>query len=191
MKIRIGAWCAAVVLASAGCAHVGRTAPEVTDTRLLAVKSYEFGQSREALRTVEDLVREVIDAPRERARLAAELASLLDDPDTTLAAKDFVCRQLWLIGTPAEVPSVEPLLYDPATADMARYALERIPGSRVDRALVEALSKTSGTVQAGLINTLAARGARTARSDIARLASSRDPVVAEAARAALNRLGTE
>jgi hypothetical protein len=168
---------------------IKRTARVVADARLLAVKSYEFGMSRGPLRAVEDMVRAVIDSPRERARLAASLASLLDDSDTTLAAKDFVCRQLWLIGTAAEVPYVEPLLYDPATADMARYALERIPGARVDRALIAALGKTDGAVQAGIINTLGARRAQGARSALAELSRGPDPVVAEAARAALEKLG--
>ena len=44
------------------------------------------------------------------------------------------------------------------TSDMARYTLERIPGSTADMALQKALPKTSGKVKVSIINTLGRRG---------------------------------
>ena len=64
----------------------------------------------------------------------------------TLAAKDAFCRDLALLGGDAAVPSLGALLAAPETAEMARYALERIPGERSAAALRQALARTSGAV---------------------------------------------
>src|SRR5207244_1485934 len=77
--------------------------------------------------------------------------------DATLAGKDFICKQLSVMGSEASVPVLTTLLQDPKTADMARYALERIPGAAVDRALRDALPKSTGKTRIGIVNTLGER----------------------------------
>ena len=63
--------------------------------------------------------------PRDREEFIAFLKS-----DATTAAKDFICRQLGVIGSEASVPVLAAMLNDPGTADLGRYALERIPVRR-------------------------------------------------------------
>ena len=91
---------------------------------------------------------------------------LAPDAKTSPAGKDFVCRQLSIIGTAASVPTLARLLNDPSMAEIARYTLERIPGPAAGAALREALPRASGKAQAGIINALrrAARRASDART---------------------------
>ena len=69
-----------------------------------------------------------------RKALETGLADVLKS-DAPQAAKDFVCRQLSLIGTTESIPALATLLQDEKLSHMARYALERIP----DDAAVQAL----------------------------------------------------
>ncbi|HNT35013.1 MAG TPA: hypothetical protein PKH07_08455, partial [bacterium] len=87
-------------------------------------QTYVFGQSRQSLATIEDWIRHNLDNEAERAEVAIRLAGLLGS-ETTLECKDFACRQLALIGTKDQIPALAPLLTEPQTSDMARYALER------------------------------------------------------------------
>ena len=78
---------------------------------------------------------------------------------------------------------------------MARYALGTFPYAEATLALIKALDKTSGYVKAGIINTLAQRGAmaqrgaKTAVPDLISLVTSHDRVVSTAAIRALGRIG--
>ncbi|MHC4641647.1 MAG: hypothetical protein ACYS32_08380, partial [Planctomycetota bacterium] len=72
--------------------------------------------------------------------------------------KDHACRILRVIGTPDSINALGAMLTDKKLSHMARYALElmRYPGA--DKALRDALGKTSGKVKVGIINSLAMRG---------------------------------
>ena len=102
----------------------------------------------------------------------------------TTAAKDFICRQLGVIGSEASVPVLAAMLNDAGTADLGRYALERIPGPAVDRALREALAKSSGRPRIGIVNTLGRRRDAASVTALAGLISA-DATTAGAALAAL------
>jgi type 1 glutamine amidotransferase/HEAT repeat protein len=112
---------------------------------------YQYGQDRAILLEVASLVQI---APRETA---PKLAILLDS-DATLDCKKFVCEQLGLIGTAAEVPLLARQLANPDLALAARAALERIPAEESLSALRAALPGASGALRQGLINSLGARG---------------------------------
>lgn len=148
------------------------------------VSKYEFGDSRVPLAEVEDMVRRSLQSPDSRARLAAMLGEVLEG-NATVDGKRFACRQLTLIGTEAQVGQLAPLLGDDALRDLARYALERIPGKEVDEALAAALNTTSGPARIGIINSLAARGVSSTRAQLQALRNDDDPATAEAARVAL------
>jgi len=190
LRITYLAALAAIVFA-VGCAHCPdrpRVAAVDSDA-LSAVQTYEHGESREALVVVEGMVRDAANGPDGGAALAAELASQLHVPGTTHDAKLFICRQLWIVGTENEVDALAPLLTNPKTTDMARYALEGIPGAAVDAALLEALPRTSGAAKAGIISTLGNRRAGSARGALEPLTTNSDPVIAAAAISALHQLG--
>ncbi len=179
----------ALAVLLAGCAHVavrpvatGPTAPE-----LKALATYVYGQSREPVTVVEDMVREAAKGADAGETLAADLSTLLTG-GATFDCKLFVCRQLAKIGAEANVPSIAPLLYDEATADIARYALQPIPGNAVDNALLKALRSGPTEAKIGIINTLGMRGSRAAKGALEKLAGSADPKVAEAAQSALTKV---
>jgi hypothetical protein len=175
-----------------GCAHAPERASvaAIDDDALAAMQAYEYGDSRETLSVVEDMVRDAANGPDGGQALAAELAALLGARGTTHDAKQFICRQLWIIGTENEVAAIAPLLRDPKTSDMARYALEGIPGSAVDAALLEALPRTSGKTKAGIISSLGNRRAGSAREALRPLTADADPIIAAAAVSALEKLGS-
>ncbi len=180
----------ALAIALAGCAHVATkpVATEPTAPELKAIATYVHGQGREPLTVVEDMVREAAKGADAGAGLSVELSTLLTG-NANFDCKQFVCRMLAKIGTEANVPSISPLLYDEATADIARFALQPIPGDAVDKALIKALRSGPAEARVGIVNSLGMRGSRAAKSDLAKLAGSVDPKVAEAARAALAKIG--
>lgn len=89
--------------------------------------------------------------------LEKKLLEVLANKDCTEVATGWVCRMLRLIGSEACVDALKPMLADAKKADWARYALEVIPGAKVDAALKEALGKLDGDAKTGLEGTIAAR----------------------------------
>ena len=81
-----------------------------------------------------------------RKALETSLAEVLKG-DAPQAAKDFVCRQLSLIGTTESVPALATLLQDEKLSHMARYALERIPDDAAVQALARCASQGGGPAQ--------------------------------------------
>jgi len=81
------------------------------------------------------------------------------------------------------------MLADPKTAELGRYALERIPGPAVDRALREALANASGRTRIGVINTLGVRRSADSVTALRPLALGSQPAEASAALFALALIG--
>ncbi len=157
------------------------------DELMTKVKKYEWGQSRAALTEVGDKVREAYGDKGKLKKIEDDLLEVLNS-DATLAGKQFVCRQLGIIGTERSVPTLAKMLTGEETSDMARYALERIPGAAVDEALREALPKTSGKIQVGIINSLGQRQDSKSISALGLLIRSSDRIIADAAVAALGHI---
>ncbi len=117
----------------------------------------EFGGDRTFASGLQTLI---FDAdPSQYPALEKKVLGILKDAGCTDAARDFACRMLALIGSAASVPVLAPLLEGAKTSDVARYALENIPGAEVDAALQAALPKLSGPARDGLAGTIAARAA--------------------------------
>jgi type 1 glutamine amidotransferase len=154
------------------------------------VKSYDWGESREALTQVSDLIRKAHGSAAELGRIEASLIAVLDS-DAKRAGKQFVCRQLSIIGTERCVPTLAKMLTNDETADMARYALERIPGPAVDEALRGALGKTGGKAKIGVINSLGQRRDEKAVAALSGLIGDGDKMIAEAAVAALGQIADD
>ena len=105
-----------------------------------------------------ELATVIMDAdPSQWPAMEKKLLGVLQDKSCTDAARDWVCRMLRLIGSPACVPALKALLAEPKQADRARYALEMVPGKEVDAALDEALGHCSGGARKALEGTIAAR----------------------------------
>ena len=115
---------------------------------------YEAGQDQKALLAMNWVVINAMNDANQRAATAARLAKVLQDPATTAAARQFICAQLYRIGTEAEVSAVAPLLLDPATTDTARLFLERVKSEASIAALRQALDKLEGRALIGVVNSL-------------------------------------
>ncbi|NOY82815.1 MAG: HEAT repeat domain-containing protein [Kiritimatiellaeota bacterium] len=160
------------------------------DAAFAEIRTYRFGAGDKALRTVADLVRRTSDAPVRRRDLAVRLRALLTDTAATDDAKRFACRGLAVIASPADVPALAALLPDPVLSDMARYALERIPGEAAEGALIDAIAKTTGKVRIGVVNSLRERADARALPALRPLLGSTDAEIAAAAAAAAAKIGT-
>ncbi len=165
------------------------------DELLAKVKTYDWGQSRLPLTEVSDRIRQASGSPEKLKEIEKSLVGLLKS-DATPAAKQFVCRELSIIGTEQSVSALAEMLtqkpasdQQPHPADMARYALERIPGAAVDAALREAMAKTAGKVKVGIINSLGERRDAKSAAAISKLLGDSDEMVACAAAAALGKIG--
>lgn len=178
-----------LLLTISGLLALAATAQDPADDPVARIAAYKFGDSREPLSAVENLVRTSLAAPEQRAPLAARLAALLG-AEATLECKQFVSSQLALIGGAPEVPALAALLTDPNTADMARYALERIPGQEADAALLEALATNTGVTRIGIVNSLGNRKCAAAVPALSELTKNEDAALAEACVAALGHVGT-
>ncbi len=161
------------------------------DDAWASLPQYEYGQDMAPLLAIDRVVIEAMADPSVRAACAARLAGLLEKPQTTLAAKKYVCFQLRQIGTPAEVPMLARLLVEKNTSEMARYALQAIAGEASLVALREGLKTLRGKELAGVVQSVAVRGDEQSVPALKKLADADDPAVAAAAVSALGNLGGE
>jgi type 1 glutamine amidotransferase len=162
--------------------------PQVAAALLEKVKTYDFGDSRQPLTELSDEIRKAYGKPEELKKFEASLLEVLKS-DAKYAGKQYVCRELSIIGTNQSVPVLAGMLTNEEYSDMARYALERIPGEAVDKALLGALPKAEGKAKIGIVNTLGERGYQPAAADIAALVGNSDKLLAGAAISALGKIG--
>jgi hypothetical protein len=151
------------------------------------VKTYDWGQSRLALTEVSEVVKKAHGNKAELAKVEKALLGVLES-EAKRAGKQFVCRELSIIGTEQSVPTLAKMLAGEETSDMARYALERIPGPAVDEALRKSLRKAEGNAKVGIVNSLGQRRDKKAVRALSRLVNRPDQTVAAAAAAALGRI---
>lgn len=152
---------------------------------IAALPSWEHGDDPAPLNLLASAVRDSQGNPAWRQELAHQISEVLEVPGVTPAAVDFVCRQMRQIGGEDQVSEIERVLYDPETADMARYALERMPGRKPAIALRKALRRTEGRVRQGMIASVGARRDEEAVRILRRLDDEDDATV----RAVLEALG--
>ncbi len=169
----------------------GNLTPALVEAAWAEMPKYTAGQDQKAFLAMNWVVINAMNDPAQRAATAARLAKLLQDPATTRDARQFICAQLYQIGTDAEVPAVAPLLLDPATTDMARLMLERIKSEASIGALRAALDKLEGRALIGVANSLSIMGDAGSVEKIIGLTNSAEPAVALAAWRALGNFGTD
>lgn len=132
----------------------------------------------------------------QRAALESTLLEILDDSAATREARDYALRNLALVGGEDSVVPLANLLATSGSAELARAALERMPGAgedggdRIARTLRWQWLRLNHTQRIGVITTLGERGDRTAARLIAGQLNARDEAMATAAAGALGKLGT-
>lgn len=160
---------------------------EIAAALLEKVKTYDWGQSRLPLTEVSEIIKKAQGDKDKLAKIEKDLLMVLES-DATRAGKQYVCRELSIIGTEQSVPTLAGMLTSEETSDMARYALERIPGSSVDEALRGSLRKARGNVRIGIINSLGQRRDKGAVRNLSRLLGRPNQEAAIAAAAALGQI---
>ena len=157
------------------------------DDQLAKLASFQYGQDGNPARELERTVFQLpADSPL-RSAIEQKLIDALDQSNEN--GRGVICRQLRVIGTDKCVPTVATLLDDPKLSPFARYALEGIGSDAALKAMHDMLGKTSGTVQLGILNSLARRTYQPMRMDCVELMASEDRAIASAAIRALGRLG--
>jgi HEAT repeat protein len=166
-----------------------KQAAQSTADLLKKAQDYDFGQSREPLVELEKLIRDFGGQPGPLAMIERQLLGQLRSK-ASAGLTDFICRQLSLIGSEQAVDVLIPMLTNPKVADMARYALERIPGAQVDQKLRSSLKQVPEATRVGIVATLGVRQDKKAVSVLAQYLTEDDAQLATAVAAALGRIGT-
>jgi HEAT repeat protein len=122
------------------------------------------------------------------AHTEQELIQVLQS-GASLTEKDAACAQLKRIGTQQCIPALAALLTDAQLSHSARYALEPMNVEAAGEALLQALPKTDGLIQAGIIQSLGIRAEPRAVSALVPLLSKLDNTIAVAAARALAQIG--
>jgi len=151
------------------------------------LNAYDWGGDRGSLADIDDLIAAAQGGKRKLKTIERALLEVLQS-DAKLPAKEYICRQLALIGTARSVPVLAEMLSEAELSDCARFALEAIPKASVDDALRAALKKVSGNQRVGIVNTLGERRDRKAVRALSKMLDSPDRVLANAAEAALRKI---
>jgi len=141
----------------AGQAGATPTAAEI-EKAVAAVAGHDFGQSRSALWTIDKIINDTHGSAALRAVVEREMVKLLES-GAKFAAKQEICRRLWIIGTDASVPALRQMLANPdgRVVEAACFALSRHPSPAVGKALREALGQAKGTGLVAVIRLLGDR----------------------------------
>ncbi len=151
---------------------------------LQKIARYDYDQGRQSLLEFENVARQ-LPARQVETQLIAFLGS-----KANLAGKDFVMRQLSVMGSEASVPALAEALANSETMEMARYALERIPGEQALEALRTALKNAPEAAKTGIVNSLGSRRDTKAVALLQPLSLSSDRALAAAAVAAMGRIAS-
>lgn len=184
--------CTFLMLGIVCTAGVTATAAEndSLDPRIWKIVSIKLGENTEETTVVKDMVRESLNDPAKCLAIEKQFAVILES-DATYACKDFVCRQLWLMGTKASVPALSKMLLEEKMSDMARYALQQNPCPEAGKALNNALKKAKGATLIGIINTLGERRDEKCVGSLTKLLYKGDDDVIAASASALGKIGTK
>jgi HEAT repeat protein len=169
-------------------ANQTRTPAASLEDILKRLALYDYGQSESVLADLRDYVLSHKDPASSREECEVQFQAFLEG-EATAAGKLAACRWLRRIGTEKSVPGLGVMLLEAETSDMARYALEKIPGDAAAKALMDALSNARGPKKIGLISSLGERRAGEATPLLGRLLQGRDENEAAAAATALGKIG--
>ncbi|MBC8869819.1 MAG: HEAT repeat domain-containing protein [Planctomycetes bacterium] len=159
------------------------------DKAFEVLKTYDWGNDRSPLEALDRAIAASHGDAAAQKALEARLVAVLKS-DAPNAAKDVTCRQLSLVGSAGSVETLADLLGDEKLAHIARYALERMQCPEALAALREALSKTSGRVKVGVINSLGVRRDAEATAALTALLDASDEAIVSAAAGALGKIGS-
>ena len=164
------------------------SAPNVT------LKAIDYSGSQKSL---EALDRAIVSAGTDATKISAvvsDLLELLRQTDTSFAAQQAAGQRLGqLLTQPADIAAalstVGPMLTNERLVNVARLALEPVPGATVDAAFLQALSESTDDTRLALIESIGSRRIAKAVPALAPWLKARDEKTANAAAHALGQIG--
>jgi HEAT repeat protein/type 1 glutamine amidotransferase len=152
------------------------------------LESFEYSKDEEVLYRLREYVLNHRNDDEARADCEERLLEFLGTNKNS-AAKLAVCRQLRLIGNEKSVRVLSPMLLQDETTDMARYALEKIPGPAPDGALLAALDSAQDDIKLGIISSLGERKTQESVKALAQLLSDTNAAIVSASAVSLAKIG--
>ena len=175
--------------AGVATAAAAQTDSAAVDKALEMLKTYDWGDDREALNPIDRAIVATHGDATGRSALEKSLVDVLAG-GLSRSAQDYVCRKLRVVGTGRSVEALAALLPDDKTSHIARYALERIPDEKAVEVLRDALPKVSTKLKPGMIGSLGARRDTKSIKAIAEHLGNSNMETAQAAAHALGLIGT-
>lgn len=166
--------------------------PATLEEALAGLKTYDFGQDRSFLITLDQSIRDYAGKDERLKKLANDLVDIAVDEKLKPAARELALRRLGLIGDGPQVDKIEKLLSDKneQLAEMARITISAIPADRSDKALLKAAETARGKFLEGIIISLGKRQVKAAVAPLTAMAKGNDTRIASAAVLALGDIGT-
>ncbi len=195
--------CAAALVLAAGCASPSASPPApdqpaataAAATPAAMLKSLDYSGNQTALEAID---RAIAAAGTDRTKLSAlitELVEILKQADATFTAQQAAAQRLGQFLPPLKaddvaLTTVEHLLADERLVNVARLALEPVPGEATDAAFLRTFGETTGGVRVALIQSIGNRRIAKAVPQLAPLLKDSDEPTASAAAKALGQIGT-
>lgn len=154
-----------------------------------ALADYDLGKPQEPVTEVERVLRATAGRPDMRQHLEEELVRVLESR-ASAECKYFICRMLWRAGGAASRAELCKMLRDEKTAHLACLAMGTDPSPEAAEILRLSLGAAEGKALVCVIGVLGDRRDEASVEDLGLLAGLQDPAVAEAALAALGRIGS-
>lgn len=168
----------------------------VTDQQIQAalaeLDTYDYGKERGFLLVIDAQIRQSAGKEKQRQKLANALTERAVNGSLAYGARDLALRRLAEIGKGAQVEKLEALLTDKdeRISEMARQTISEIPGERSNKALMKALTTSSGKLREGIINSLGQRQVKGAVKELTKIARQDNGVDARAAMLALGKIAS-
>jgi HEAT repeat protein len=184
-----------LVFLFSGWTHSARVlAADVTrsdiETAIRQLQDYSQIQGREKLARVEALVQQTYQQPVLRIHLERQMITVLKS-ESPWDTKQFICEQLWIMGTDESVPTLAGMLTADQTVEMACYALRNHQSPLASQALIDALGNVKGRSLLSIINLLGDRREERSVPALIRIARSPARGATGSAIAALGKIATE
>ena len=90
--------------------------------KVFRLSIFDYGQSDHLLSDISELIRLTQNSTVARKKLEYRMLYVLKSETTSYATKQFICKQLAIIGTDESVPDLSHMLSDPETSDIACIA---------------------------------------------------------------------
>ncbi len=156
---------------------------------LAGIAAYEAGTSRSPMIVFDRVVRRAGNAPAVRTKIEQAMLTTLQG-QTTAEGKRFLCTRLAEFGTDAAVPVLAAMLRSTETFDVAKYALQAIPGTVSEKVILDAMDRATGDQLIALVNAVGSRRINAAVPKLTSLLASSDAALASTAVSSLGQIGS-